>query len=101
IIWTRESASPHGVGFIAELIPLLEMRETGLVVVNGSADDLDESFWTTLEEMRWIDPDRVWLVSAHDEPVDFPAEVRLVDPREESVLEAVLAKIGEGAEERR
>lgn len=75
VIWAT-GGSASGVGFNPHLIPLLDRRSLGLLVVNGAPADLDPSLWSAIEEMRWVSRDHVWLVGPLTRETGIPEWVQ-------------------------
>ncbi len=63
VIWT-EGERAGGVKFNSALIPLLERRDIGLLVINGSTTNLGAAFADAVGEIGWADPRQTWLVGA-------------------------------------
>lgn len=78
IVWVA-GPTRGGSPFRSELVPLLRRDSIALVVVNGRADDLDQSFWDALAETRWVDTGRVWIVADGDEDHVIPEFVQRLD----------------------
>lgn len=103
VVWPRAKTS-RGMEFDPDLVPLLERTDIGIVLVNGSVADLEESFWSSMSEATWIDPNGIWMIgldeSGENLPVEFAGRVNRVatDPDLETATWLVKEIDGRGSD---